>query len=278
MRFETRCWGYGLVEAPRADAAGACVFSDVLGGGVHRWDPDGTVTTLLPKRRGVGGHVPHADGGIVVSGRDVVHVKDGASRTLLAAPEGVLGFNDLTTDAAGRVYVGSLRSPAFEDGPARVPGELYRVDPGGTATVLYGDVAFANGIAFSPDERVLYHSNYSERHVIAHDVDDDGHMVRRRVFATVPQGNPDGLAVDEVGRVWIACGPAGGIARFAPDGTLDAFVPVPSTFVASLCFGGADRRDLFVTTMSNGEDPTRGGTLFRARVDTPGVVAHPARV
>jgi gluconolactonase len=277
MRFETCCFGYGLVEGPRADAAGACVFSDVLGGGVHRWSPDGPVTTLVPKRRGIGGLVPHAGGGFVVSGRNVVHVKDGASRVVLAAPDGVLGFNDLTTDAAGRVYVGSLRSPALGDGGPRVAGELYRIDVDATSTVLYGDVAFANGVGFSPDERVLYHSNYSERHVLAHDVA-DGRAHARRVFATLTDGHPDGLAVDEHGGVWVACGPAGGLARFTPGGRLDAFVPVPAPFVASCCFGGADRRDLFVATMGNAEEASRGGTLFRTRVAVPGLVAAPARV
>jgi gluconolactonase len=277
MRFETCCFGYGLVEAPRADAAGACVFSDALGGGVHRWSPDGTVATIVPKRRGVGGHVPHAGGGIVVSGRDVVHVKDGVSRIVLAAPEGVLGFNDLTTDADGRVYVGSLRSPALDDGGPRIPGECHRIDTDGTSRVFYDDVAFANGIAFSPDERVLHHSNYSERHVLAHDVA-DGRASGRRLFAIVPRGNPDGLAVDESGCVWVACGSAGGLARFTPGGALDAFVPVPAPFVASLCFGGADRRDVFVATMGNAEDERRGGTLFRARTDVPGLIVAPARV
>jgi len=275
--FETCCAGYGLVEAPRADATGACVFSDVLGGGVHCWNRDGTVTTLLPKRRGVGGHVPHAGGGLVVSGRDVAHVRDGTTRVLLAAPEGVLGFNDLTTDAAGRVYVGSLRSPGFDDGGPRVPGELHRIDVDGTASVLYGDVAFSNGVGFSPDERVLYQSNYSERHVIAHDIV-EGRAVARRVFATVPRGNPDGLAVDDEGHVWVACGAGGGVARFTPRGGLDAYVPVPAPFVASLCFGGADRRDLFVTTMGNTGAAARGGSLFRTRVTVPGLVASPARV
>jgi gluconolactonase len=277
IRFETCCAGYGLVEAPRADAAGACVFSDVLGGGVYRWTPDGAVATVVPKRRGVGGHVPHAAGGIVVSGRDVTHVHDDVSRVVLAAPEGVLGFNDLTTDAAGRVYVGSLRSPAFDGGGPRIPGECHRIDVDGTASVFYGDVAFANGIGFAPDDRVLYHSSYSDRHVIAHDVA-DGRAVRRRIFATLPRGNPDGLAVDEAGCVWVACGDARGLARFTPAGTLDAFVAVPATFVASLCFGGADRRDVFVTTMGNTEDESRRGTLFRGRVDVPGLVAAPARV
>ena len=277
MRFETCCFGYKLVEAPRADATGACVFSDVLGGGVYRWSPDGTVVTLVPKRRGVGGHVPHADGGLVVSGRDVAHVRDGATRVLLPAPDGVLGFNDLTTDADGRVYVGSLRSPAFDAGAPRIPGEVHRIDLDGTTSVLYGDVAFANGIGFAPDGRTLYHSNYSEGHVIAHTIAAGG-ATARRIFATLSRGNPDGLAVDEQGAVWVACGDAGGLARFAPDGTLDTFVPVPAPFVASCCFGGPDRRDLFVATMGNTEDTTRGGTLFRARVDVAGVVAAPARV
>src|SRR5262249_35272521 len=121
-RFDTLCFGYGLVEAPRADADGTVLFSDVLGGGVHRWSGDGTVATVLPKRRGIGGLVPHAEGGLVVSGRDVSHVRDGTTRVLFTC-EGVLGFNDLTTDVAGRVYVGSLRSPAFTDDEApRVPG------------------------------------------------------------------------------------------------------------------------------------------------------------
>lgn len=277
LRFETCCYGYSLVEAPRADATGACVFSDVLRGGLHRWTPDGTVTTLIPKRRGMGGHVPHADGGVVVSGKDIVHVKDGVSRQILAPPDGVLGFNDLTTDRSGRIYVGSLRSPAFDDGKtSRVPGELYRIERD-TPVALYGDVAFSNGVGLSPDERVIYQSNYSERAVLAHDLADD-RAVRRRTFAVVPRGNPDGLAVDERGRVWVACGEARAIAVYAPDGTLETTIPVPATFVASLCFGGADRRDLFVTTMGNTEDESRGGTLFRSRVDTPGLVATPARV
>jgi len=275
-RFETCCFGYGLVEAPRAAADGSCVFSDVLGGGVYRWSPDAGVTVVLPKRRGVGGLVPHADGGFVVSGRDVSHVRDGAARVLLTC-EGVLGFNDLTTDAAGRVYVGSLRSAAFDAGGPRVPGELHRIELDGTATVLYDDVAFANGVGLAPDERVIYHSNYSVGEVLAHDLV-DGRAIRRRRFATPPRGNPDGLAVDEAGCVWVACGTGGGLARFTPAGALDGFVPVPAPFVASCCFGGADRRDLFVTTMDNSEDPARRGTLFRTRVDVAGLVAAPARV
>jgi sugar lactone lactonase YvrE len=277
MRFETCCFGYGLVEAPRPTDDGGCLFSDALGGGINRWRPDGMVSTVVPKRRGVGGMVPHAAGGLVVSGRDVVHVRDGVSRVLLPATDGIVGFNDHTTDAAGRVYFGSLRSPALDDGGPRVPGALHRIDLDGTTSVFYDDVAFANGVGFAPDERVVYQSNYSAREVLAHDVV-DGRATRRRVFATPPRGNPDGLAVDELGCVWVACGSGRGLARFTPAGRLDAFVDVPAPFVASLCFGGDDRRTLFVATMGNAEDETRGGTLFRTRVEVAGLRVAPARV
>jgi gluconolactonase len=273
---ETLAHGYGLVEAPRVDAEGNLYFSDVTRGGVYRRAPDGTISTIIPKRRGVGGLVLHADGGLVVTGRDVVHVREGVTRPLLAV-DGVVGWNDLTTDAAGRVFVGSLRSGAFETG-ARVPGECWRIDPGGAATAVYDDVAFANGIGLTPDGRTVLHASYSEGLILAHDLGPDSRGTRRRTFARVPRGHPDGLAVDETGGVWVALGDGGAIARFDPAGTLIATLPVPAAFVTSLCFGGADRRDLYVVTADNSEAPERGGTIFRTRADVPGLVAPLARV
>ena len=274
--METLVFGYGLVEAPRVDGAGNLYFSDAIDGGVYRRAPDGAVSVVVPKRRGVGGLALHADGGVVISGKDVSHVRDGVTRILLTV-EGALGFNDLTTDAAGHVFVGSLRSPALQN-ENRVPGELWRVEGAGRAVEVYRDVAFANGVGFTPDGRTIYHSSYSEGLVLTHDLADDGRGVNRRVFARVPRGNPDGLAVDEAGGVWVALGSGGGIARFASDGGLEHVLAVPAPFVASLCFGGADRRDLYITTSGNSERADRRGTIFRTRADVPGLVAPPARV
>ena len=114
--------------------------------------------------------------------------------------------------------------------------------------------------------------------MLAHDLDADGTGTNRRVFARMPKGNPDGLAVDESGGVWVALGSGGGIARFSARGEVVSILEVPSPFVTSLCFGGADRRDLYVTTMENAEDPQRKGTIFRTRSDVPGLVAPLARV
>jgi len=117
--------GYGLLEAPVWDGAGGVYFSDVLQGGVRRWSAGG-MEEVLPKRRGIGGMCLHADGGLVVSGRDVIHVLGEAQRTLLGDLEGVTGFNDLGTDGEGRVYVGALRFKPFA-GESPTPGQVWRI-------------------------------------------------------------------------------------------------------------------------------------------------------
>ncbi len=82
MEFEALVWGYGLVEGPRVDARGNLYFSDVLNGGVYVLDPSGSVRTVVPKRRGVGGIALHADAGLVISGKNVCHVREGKTQVL----------------------------------------------------------------------------------------------------------------------------------------------------------------------------------------------------
>src|ERR1700709_389559 len=102
---ETLAWGYGLVEGPRADDQGNLYFSDVHKGGVRRRSPDGTIEVVVPKRRGVGGIAFHADGGLVMSGRNICHVLNGETR-IVWAPDAP-GLNDIFVDAKGRVICGT---------------------------------------------------------------------------------------------------------------------------------------------------------------------------
>ena len=104
-RFDVLASGYGLVEGPTEDSDGGIAFSDVLGGGVYRVDAGGAITTLVPKRRGVGGIALHADGGVVVSGRDVVHVRENTTRTLFGIP-GLPGWNDFRTNPLPAISTG----------------------------------------------------------------------------------------------------------------------------------------------------------------------------
>lgn len=273
--IETLAWGYGLVEGPRVDQRDNLYFSDVHNGGVYCRAPDGTIDVVVPKRRGVGGIALHADGGVVISGRNICHVLDGETR-IVFAPEAP-GLNDLFVDSAGRVICGTMRSDPFSmDGP-RTAGECWRIDDEGDATELYGDVALTNGIGFSPDGSVLYHSD-TTRGVWAHDYD-DGAVSARRLFLRYDDLSPDGLAIDEAGTIWIAdVSGSGAVRGFAPDGSEVARIEVPARMVTSLCFGGTDRRDLYIVTGDNTAHPDRGGTVYRTRAEVAGCQVPMARV
>ncbi|HTO55615.1 MAG TPA: SMP-30/gluconolactonase/LRE family protein [Myxococcota bacterium] len=275
MKIETLASGYGLIEGPRVDGAGNLYFSDVTNGGVYRRRPDGSIDTVVPKRRGVGGIALHADGGIVISGKNICHVRDGQTR-ILFAKDGVPGFNDLFTDAQGRVYTGSMRSNPFNEEGERTPGECYRIDSEGHATELYGGVSLSNGIGFSPDGRTIYHSDTVPGQIQVHRLDADGRATRLTPIRV--EGGPDGLAVDAEGGIWVALYRMGCVQRYLPDGKPEQRIAVPARAVTSLCFGGADLRDLYVVSADNSDDPARGGSIFRTRSDVAGLPAPFARI
>jgi len=196
----------------------------------------------------VGGIVLHEDGGVIVTGRDVLHQRNGESRVALDA---VTGFNDLSTSSDGSVYVGALRFHPFT-GESPVPGEIWRIAPDAEAAPATGGVLWANGIGFSPDGATAYGSDYARICVLAWDVADYGSLISPRTFAEMPAGS------------------AGNLVRFSADGSLDRTLDVPATFVSSLCFGGDDMCDVYVTTGD--------GTLLRGRSEVEGLPLTPARV
>jgi D-xylonolactonase len=280
MQLETLAYGYGLIEGPRVDERNRLYFSDVPNGGVYRRSPDGSVETLIPRRRGVGGIALNAAGGIVCSGRSLIGWSETTrqSRDLFAEWEGraLRGLNDLTVDAQGSVFVGSLEFDALStDKP--IPGNLFRVDPPGTATKLWEGIEVTNGMGFSPDARLLYHCDSTTKAVWAYDVTADRRVKDRRVFAMLPEGWPDGMAVDVEGGVWVAVVRYGEVVRFKANGTLERRMKMPASMVTSLAFGGADMMDLYVVTADNTEDASRKGTIFRMRADVPGLAVPKAR-
>jgi gluconolactonase len=273
---ETLASGYGLVEGPTVDGERNLYFSDVLGGGVYRRTQDGEITTIVPKRRGVGGIVLHADGGVVVSGRDIVHVHAGENRRLLAV-DGVLGWNDICADSAGRVYAGSLRFAVFDTSAEPVPGELWRIDGADQAIDLYHGVLHANGVALSPGERTIYHSDTRNNVILVHTIADDGSAGDRRALH-FPPGAPDGMAFDAQGLLWVASARAGCVARMTPDGEIDRVLDIPAQTVTSVCFAPDGEPDLFVVTADNTEEPERRGTIFRIDAGVGGAPVHPAHI
>ena len=280
--------GYGLIEGPVWDPTRGLIFSDVINGGAFCLGPDGAVSPVIEHRRGMGGMALHADGGMIVSGRNISYkpADGGPTRVLLAddPDHGLLGFNDLTTDQAGRIYAGGLGFRPVGSGDEPKPGELYCIDLDGSARVVGRDVLLTNGLGFSPDGRLLYHSD-SLRHLVrVYDVAGDGGLGPHRTFAALELGGsgepgiPDGLAVAEDGSVWVAVAHGSRVEVFNPDGSTRAEIPCPLPMVTSVCFGGDDLRTLYVVTGTDGSGRDDAGTVFRLPVDVPGLKVPPARV
>jgi sugar lactone lactonase YvrE len=273
---------YGLIEGPVWDSANGLYFSDVLGGGIYLLDRKDKVSLAVPKRRGIGGMALHADGGLVAGGRDIAHLSlaDHSMKVLLdaKAADNATGFNDLTTDAKGRVYVGSIAFAIFK-GEAMKPGNLYVIDLDGSIRKISDGILLTNGLGFSPDGRLLYHSDARRELVRVYDVLGDGSVSHWRAFAAMGPGSvPDGLKVAANGSVWVADANGGRVAVFGADGRHRRDIPVPRPMVTSVCFGGDDLRDLYIVTGSRGGTSESCGTVYRLRSDVAGLPLAVARV
>jgi gluconolactonase len=275
--------GYALIEGPVFDPDRGLIFSEVVHGGVYCLGKDGKVSTVFEHRRGIGGIARHEAGGVVVSGRNVSFKSfEGGPTVLLldSDPEhGNVGYNDMTTDSEGRIYVGSLgKSPVFEDGREPQPGVLYLIDLDGSSRMVAKGILLTNGLGFSLDGRTLYHSDSLAQTVWVYGVSGDGSLTEKQPFTHIENGAPDGLAVSEDGAIWVAIARGGQVAVFNPNGRRRESIAVPLPMVASVCFGGEDLRDLYIVTGAEGSGSERGGAVFRMRTDVAGLRVPPAKV
>ena len=275
--------GYGLVEGPVWHDDYGLMFSDVIFGGVYSVNDNKEIEPVFEHRRGIGGMAVHAEGGLVVSGKNVSLKRFGETESILLLDRdpdnGNVGYNDLTTDPVGRIYVGSLgSSPVFDDGLEPRAGDLYVIDLNGQSRVVAEDVQLTNGLGFSPNGRVLYHSDSRRGQIYRYEVGRNGDLKPREVFHEFESGAPDGLAVAEDGSVWVANAGAGGVAVIDSDGNQRAFISIPVPMCTSVCFGGAGLRTLYIVSGSNGVDGDRRGGVYRYEATVSGLPIPAAKV
>ena len=274
MQFQPVATGFSFLEAPRADDAGNVWFSEVVLGGIRHLRPDGSVRELLPGKQWIGGLALNEDGALLLSGRGGIAWIDpasGATGMLVEQIDGnpIGSVNDVQPDGRGGLYFGTMDGAALERGEAPAPCSLYRLDVDGRVTLLRDGLKISNGLGLSPDGRRLYH-NETWLGTWAYDLAPDGSIARRTLLLEQP--DCDGLAVDAEGGVWLAACRHGTLTRIAPDGTVDRRVELPVKEVTSLCFGGADGGDVYVTTAFPGAidlaqdgPPPRTAALYHGR-------------
>ncbi len=279
--------GFDLIEGPVWHPDLGLMFADTKRGGAYRVDQNGEVSTVFEHRRGIGGMALHENDGLIVSGRNIAFKGAAATATIVVlendSRQGIIGFNDITTDSHGRIYAGALGFLPAETELSGVGGEqkgapLFLIELDGSARAVHPDIKITNGLGFSPDGRKLYHADSGDRTVYVYDVKPDGGFSGRHVFAHTPQGLPDGLAIAVDGSVWVGIAHAGQVQIFEPDGSLRSQLEFPVPMVTSLCFGGKDMMDLYVTSGSDGTGRNDAGTVFHLRSSVAGLSVARARV
>ena len=279
--MEELATGFGLVEGPTWVNDTGLLFSDVIKGGVYLLDHLNNVSTIVEYRRGIGGIAIHEENGLIVGGKNIAYKSFTGDKTTILLSNDVtevaLGFNDLTTDSKGRVYVGSVAFKVFSD-EEMIPGHLHLIDVDGSVRTISDGVMLTNGLGFSPDGRTLYHADARDAVVRQYEVSSDGNVSDWKPFVQANNGHPDGLAVAEDGSVWIAMAYGSRVDVFESNGALRESLPVPLPMVTSVCFGGPDLKDLYVVTGSRGGPSATCGTIFRTRVDIPGLPISEAKV
>jgi gluconolactonase len=266
------CTGFGFTEGPLWVAAdNALIFSDIPGNRMHRWRPGTSEGEVYrdPSGHSNGLTLDHAGNVLACehSGRRVSRAPyDGAAESVVAAFEGktLNSPNDLVVHSSGAIYFTDPNYGIPRPGQTRVLGDpdavqqidyqgVYRIAPDGTLTLLTDDLVMPNGLAFSPDESVLYIADSSERRVIRRfEVQSDGSIAGGEVFVDMSdderRGVPDGMKLDEDGRIWSTG--AGGVWVIEPDGhRLGVFET--EEHAANLTFGGADFSTLFLTAATS---------------------------
>ncbi|WP_426257405.1 SMP-30/gluconolactonase/LRE family protein [Sphingomonas sp. DC1600-2] len=279
--------GATLGEGPMWDVATQTLWCvDIKRHLVFRFDPATEALSSWTAPGEVGWVLPRAGGGMVVgvqSGLYGFGPAEGRFTPLIDPEPHMPGnrLNDATTDAAGRIWFGSM-----DNGEQAESGRLYRHDHRGCADAGLAPVAITNGPAISPDGTTLYHTDTLGRTVWQVPIRDDGTLGDPTPFVEIAagEGHPDGSTTDAEGGVWVALFGGWGVRHYDPAGTLIETVRFPVANITKIAFGGADLRTAYATTARKGlsaaqlaEQP-EAGNLFAFDPGVTGMATHSAKI
>lgn len=255
-------------------------WSDIPNNRILEWDQaTGVVSVFREPAEYTNGRALDADGRVV----QCSHGRRALEREGAAGPEILVerwnggrfnSPNDLAVASDGSIWFTDPPYGLHPSGREGYPGKqeyegcfVFRFDPtAGTVTPVITSMVHPNGIAFSPDETMLYVSDTGSRGdqpdskcIMAFPVAGSS-VGTGTVFARMPVGASDGFAVDREARVWTSAGD--GVYIYSPAGELLGHIPVPEV-VSNVCFGGANGDDLFITASTS---------LYRIRTMTTGAL------
>ena len=252
-------------------------FVDIKQNHVHRFDPStgSKKTWVTPESPGF--IVPDGNAFIVglKSGLHLFQPDLGLFALLYPVDSDKPGnrLNDGARDPSGRLWFGTMDNAEISP-----TGSLYRLDFDGPSAVDSG-ICITNGPCFSPDGKILYHTDTRKKTIYAFDLADDGSLSNKRVWVCIEDGagHPDGSVTDAEGCVWVGLYGGWSARRYSPLGKLVSSVRFPCANITKLAFAGPDLKTVYATTACKGlddkaraEQPLAGG-LFCFESDVAGL-------
>ncbi|GAB3833506.1 SMP-30/gluconolactonase/LRE family protein [Kribbella italica] len=273
MVMEVLLSGLGIPESPRWHD-GRLWFAHWIENQIVAVDLDGTVETIdAPVERLMGWSIDWLpDGRLVTTGDKLRRREADGTFTVLSEQ----GGNEIVVDGQGNIYLNGADFD-FAGGEAPKPGYIKLVTPGGEIREVAGDIQFPNGMVITPDGRTLVISESFAGRLTAFDVEADGGLSNRRVFADGL--GPDGICLDAEGAIWVSTG-GSGVLRVAKGGEILQRVDLPEERAPfAIALGGTT---LFVLTAEwHADEPItdnldrltngpRTGEVLTLQVDVPG--------
>ena len=282
-----------LGESPFWHPHEKCLYwCDIQGFAVHAWNPATGQHRQWATPSEPGCCAPAHGGQLVIGlrgGFSLLDTASGALTPLATLPPAQhdpqrLRLNDGRCDTAGRFWAGSVVTP--RTAPDAALWRLQATPTGYAVQRMAGDNYTANGLAFSPDDKVLYWANTPEHRIDRFDFDvQTGTLTHRQPWVRFDRqaegqpygGRPDGASVDVQGNYWVAMYEGACVLQLSPAGTVLQRIALPVQCPTMVCFGGDDLRTLYITSARAGrpaqeqEAPVAAGSLLSLRVAVAGL-------
>jgi gluconolactonase len=235
--------GYRFTEGPAANARGEVFFNDIPNSKTFKIALDGRVTQFVADSKKANGQAFGPDGRLyAAAGGDAKILAYGADGTASVVAEGITA-NDIVVARNGNVYATDPSGANDND------NKVWLIKPNGEKRVVDTGMRFANGVALSPDQTLLYVADYRSHWVYSYRIAPDGTLSAKQRYYwlhapdTADDSGPDGIRVDRDGRLYVAT--RMGIQVCDQAGRVNAILPTPNGRVANLTFGGEDFDVLF---------------------------------
>ncbi len=252
--LEKLAGGFAFTEGATCDRAGNVFFTDQPNDRILEWSTAGKLSTFLqPCGRANGMYWDHTGNllacadehnqlwSITPAGKTTVLVKDYQGKLLN-------GPNDVWERPDGGLY---LTDPYYKRsywtrGPKEQGEHVYYLGPDRqNLRRVTEDLRQPNGITGTPDGKTLYVADIGAGRTYAYDIQPDGALAHKRLFCTL---GSDGMTLDNQGNLYLT---GHGVTVFSPEGQRIEHIAIAEPWTANLCFGGADRRRLFITASQN---------------------------